>query len=47
MVGVGFVFSPLNEHHLGDEEDYQQDEDHLRVHFRVTGVLLVHPKWHK
>jgi len=42
VVGVGTVLPPLDEDDLGEEEDDQENENHLGVHLRVSGVLLVH-----
>lgn len=44
MVGVRPVFPPLDQDDLGEEQHHQQDEDHLSVHLRVPGMLLVHPE---
>ena len=36
------MLPPLDEDDLREEEDDQENENHLGVHLRVSGVLLVH-----
>ena len=42
MITVRSPFLPLDEADLADNQDNNKDEDHLCVHLRMPGMLLVH-----
>ena len=44
MITMRPPFLPLNKADLADNEDDNENENHLAVHFSVTSMLLVHPQ---